>query len=235
MFIKTIISFAALLILSNTAYSQQFEKNGYPCVAEICIGDGLAELEKVEWDRAIKQVPWHQKPVFTSQKKLSDIELKSVQKKFRGDLNKSAQYLSEGTFDSLGLHELFNVKVACDKHFLKGQYTTKSGHPTTVFIQLTTNLKDTSTQKWMVTQIRRLFPSAASEQQKSEIRQEFTKRYKKFGNDSNIYKIGLIYFKETWGVEFGFDLGYYWGSAEQQFDSLRAHPSCGGKTKIGID
>ena len=49
---KLVILALSLMATQSICSAQQVEKNGLPCVAELCLGDGLAELSKVHWDRA---------------------------------------------------------------------------------------------------------------------------------------------------------------------------------------
>ena len=41
-----------LLSAPMLGFAQSYEKKGLPCIAELCIGDGLEELSKIKWDRA---------------------------------------------------------------------------------------------------------------------------------------------------------------------------------------
>jgi len=44
---KKLALYIILSILNITCYAQDYQKNGYPCVNELCVGDGLSELSKV--------------------------------------------------------------------------------------------------------------------------------------------------------------------------------------------
>lgn len=221
--------------LSDLGYAQELEKNGQPCVAEICIGDGLVELQKIEWDRAKNPFSDKNKPLYTSTRKLSESDLKMLQKKFRGELAASGPFLADGLFDSIALPELSKVNAACEMNQLVGTYTTKGGNPTRVGISLIPGQSDTSTQVWTVVQISRTFPNAVSEQQKSEVESELTKRYFKFGaKNMNIKnpKPGEGRYSQNYS-EFGFNLLLFKGI--NMSDRLKLHPLCGGNSKVSVD
>lgn len=229
---------AILICTFSISYSinaQEFEKNGQPCVAEICIGDGIVELQKIEWDRAKNPFSDKNKPLYTSARKLSASEFKMLQKKFKGGLNASAPFLADGLFDSIALPELSKINVACEINQLIGTYTTKNGNPTRVGISLIPSKSDSSTQAWTVVQISRTFPTAVSEQQKHEIEAELTKRYFKFGaKNMNIKnpKPGESRYSQNFR-KFGFNLNLFKGV--NIANRLNSHPQCGGKEKINID
>jgi hypothetical protein len=69
MLLKAVVISIGTFALANTAYSQDVEKNGQPCVTEICIGDGLAELQKIEWDRVKNPFSDKNKPLYHQQEK----------------------------------------------------------------------------------------------------------------------------------------------------------------------
>jgi hypothetical protein len=144
-------------------------------------------------------------------------------------------FLTDGLFDSIALPELSKVSAACEMNQLVGTYTTTSGNPTRVGISLFPGQTDTSTQVWTVVQISRTFPNAVSEQQKSEVEAELTKRYFKFGaKNMNIKnpKPGEGRYSQSYSP-FGFNLLLFKGV--NMSDRLKLHPLCGGKAKVSVD
>ncbi|MFM8900187.1 MAG: hypothetical protein ACKOF9_09615, partial [Burkholderiales bacterium] len=93
MSLKAIILALPLFTAPHICLAQELEKNGLPCVAEICLGDGIAELSKVQWDRAKNPFSSPQKQLYTATRKVSEGEMKLVQSRFRGDLGQAAPFL----------------------------------------------------------------------------------------------------------------------------------------------
>ncbi len=42
-----------VLVVSGPSFSQNLEKDGMPCVKEICLGDGMQELQKINWEKPV--------------------------------------------------------------------------------------------------------------------------------------------------------------------------------------
>ena len=38
-----------------TGANLEYLKNGMPCLAEVCLRDGIAELQKIKWDKVKKE------------------------------------------------------------------------------------------------------------------------------------------------------------------------------------
>jgi hypothetical protein len=47
-----LLSLFLFLSAPMLGFAQSYEKNGLPCIAELCVGDGLEELSRIKWDRA---------------------------------------------------------------------------------------------------------------------------------------------------------------------------------------
>lgn len=235
MSIKAALLFFPFVVVSSLCFSQGLEKNGLPCVAEICLGDGIPELSRIQWDRAKNPFSSPKKPLYTVSRKLSKSEMNMLQSRFRGDLVQAAPFLADNLFDSVALSSLSRVTAACAKNELIGTYTTPSGNPTRVGIALTPSQSDVSKQRWTVVSIVRSFPSAVSEEQKAEVEAELAKRYYIFGaKNPNIKnaKPGEGRFFPNYGT-FGFNLLLFRGLEEH--NRMKLHPACGGATKVGID
>ena len=236
MILKTLIPGLALLAAPHLCLAQELEKNGLPCVAEVCLGDGIAELSKVQWDRAKNPFSSAQKPLYTSTRKVSEGEMKILNSRFRGDLAQGAPFLYDNLFDASALQPLARVTAACERNELIGTYTTASGNPTRVAIALTPSQTDTTVQRWTVVSISRSFPAAVSNEQKSQVEAQLAERYRKFGA-GNMHiknpKPGEGRFFANYGTSFGFQLSLFRGIEEA--NRMKLHPSCGGTGTVKID
>lgn len=208
---------------SNTAYV----KNGMPCVAEICLGDGIAELRKVKWDKVNKAPPAYVK-----------LDFAELEKNFRGNLTSSAPYListelsgSRVYFDNQALPNLEKVVANCGfkTPSFSGTFTTQSGNPTTVGIALIPS-SDNSEQKWMVVGISRHFPNAISSQQHQEINDQLNARYGAFNYSRVPQEFGQPQFVGNGGLGLSLYLLY-----PDITERLRLHPLCGGSSKVKVD
>jgi len=234
--LKAIILALPVFAAPHICLAQETVKNGLPCVAEICLGDGIAELSKVQWDRAKNPFSSPQKPLYTASRKTSEGEMKLVQSRFRGELASAAPFLYDNMFDSGALPILSQVIAACEKNELIGTYTTQSGNPTRVGIALTPSQTDTSKQQWTVISIVRTFPAAVSNEQKAQIEAQLTERYHAFGANNRSIKNakpgeGRFFFIN--GSPFGFHLSLFRGIDEG--NRMKLNPACGGTSKVKID
>jgi hypothetical protein len=138
------------------ASAQSYEKNNLPCIPELCLGDSLAELGKLKWDRAKSPFSLTSgKPDYVGSRPLSSYELAEAKRVYRGDVNKAAPYLSTGAFDQTTIPLLAAVTAACQKQELQGAFTSPSGNPTIVKISLLPDRGDAAIQRWTVTSISR--------------------------------------------------------------------------------
>jgi len=80
---------SVLLVLSvpTLGFAQSYEKSGLPCTAELCIGDGLAELGKVKWDRAKAALSLSGKPDYVGSRSLDHFEVEAVKRIYPGGCN----------------------------------------------------------------------------------------------------------------------------------------------------
>jgi hypothetical protein len=220
-----------LIVLHAPGQAQTLEKKGLPCVAEICLGDGLTELSKIQWAPAQNTFKVNNKVQLTSGRKLSDDDLKALKATYpnAGD---AAPYLYDKQFDSSALPLLPRVTVACESNELFGTFGSTSDTPTRVGISLTPNLSDPSRQEWTVTTIVREFPSAVTNDDKAAITKLLNFRYGKFGAGT----LGVEEAKPGEGRyfpgamnRFGFGLSLYRGHEESK--QLKMNPVCGGADK----
>lgn len=238
---KSVIQIKAVLVVFllfsiYPCFAQEFEKNGFPCVAELCLGDGLADLSKVHWDRAKHPsfIVNKKIPLYTSTLKLRKNEIEILKNQFRGDVELAAPFLKDKLFDSGALASLSRVTAACAPNELTGAYTTQTGNPTRVNIALRPNQTDTTKHQWTVVSIVRTFPAAISNEQRSEIESQLSKRYEAFdAQKTKNVEPGEGRFYGYLSYSFGFHLSLFRGIDEG--DRMTLHPACGGTQKVNID
>ena len=217
-----------LLAMPPACFAQPLEKNGLPCLLELCVGDGLAELAKLQWVPAQTSFKINNKVQNTAERKLSDDDLKGL-KALYPNAGEAAPYLYEKQFDSGALAMLARVTAACDINELIGTFGNREAAPTRVGISLMPSLADPGKHVWTVTSIVREFPSAASIEQKAELTGMLKRRYAKFGAGSRELppaKPGEGRFFLGGMANFGFGLSLV--RAEDEASRLKTHPMCKG-------
>ena len=215
--------FKAAEAKTETGTNAEYAKNGMPCVAEICLGDGIAELKKVKWDKAQKQA-------------VNKYLLEYVNKNFRGNLKSSMPYLRKGfdgntgVFDNQALTNLSEVTADCATQsytLLSGYFTSRGGNLTNVIIRLLP-AQDNTTQKWTVITIDRTYKTQ-SEKQNAEVVAQLKDRYSTFPSITSPVKEGA---------------GQVYVNANQLMmttflptatERARLHPACGGAEKVNIN
>ncbi|MFL6657856.1 MAG: hypothetical protein ACJ8GW_07295 [Massilia sp.] len=219
----------SLLALPAAGFAQVMEKNGLPCVQEVCIGDGLAELSKLDWSPAQTTFKINNKLQATGERKLSEDDLRSVKAVFP-NFGDAAPYLYEKQFDATALKALPHVTAACDSNEIFGMFGMGTGAPTKVGISLTPSASDPSKQAWTVTSIVREFPSANSNDERASITLQLRRRYGKFGAGSRelpAAKPGEGRFFLGGMLNFGFGLSMV--RANDEANRLKANPVCSAK------
>jgi len=230
-------SYFLILLLPATSFAQGYQKNDLPCISELCVGDGLPELEKIKWDRAKSDFSITGEPDYVGSRPLPGSAVNLVKQVYRGDLTKSAPYLSSQTFDGGALTLLTKVVAACSTQELRGTFTSPNGNPTTVKIALLSDSKDPATQRWTVISISRNFPSAITDAQKIDIRKQLDERYGRFsvsrGRQHGINAIYSVHDDPLQKGRFGFNLSLK--IPVNELEQERKHPACGGQRKVSID
>jgi len=229
MHLKALALALPLLAFQPTSYAQVVEKNGLPCVQELCIGDGPAELAKIDWAPATTSFKVNNKVQTTAERKLSDDDVRALKAVFP-DVGDSAPYLYEKQFDGAALKSLAKVSTACDVNELFGNYGTGTGAPTKVGISLVPSLTEAGKQAWTVTSIVRDFPSAGSNEERAGINKMLTARYGKFGAGSRELppaKPGEGRFFLGSMANFGFGLSMIRAADEAR--RLKTNPMCAAK------
>ncbi|MEJ7805034.1 MAG: hypothetical protein WKG03_03815 [Telluria sp.] len=226
-----VIAVALTLIGAHAgSMGQTLEKNGLPCVAELCIGDGIAELSKIQWVPAHSSYKVNNKTQLISDKKLSDDDLRVLKSTYpmAGD---AAPFLHERTFDASALPMLARVATACQSNELTGTYGANGDTPTRVGISLTPSLADPARQAWTVTTITREFPSAVTNEDRAAISKLLTRSYGKFGAGTRTVpdRPGEGRFFPSGMAKFGFGLSLFRGTDEST--KLMTHPACSNGDK----
>lgn len=209
---------------------QDLEKNGLPCVAELCIGDGLAELAKVQWVPAQASYKVNNKVQLTADHKLNDDDLRMLKVAFpnAGD---AAPFLHDKMFDASALPALGRVGAACQANELTGTYGASGDTPTRVGISLMPSLADPTRQAWTVTTIVRDFPSADSNEERAELTRQLARKYAKFGASARTvpYKPGEGRYFPSGAAKFGFGLSLFRSADEGAL--LMTNPACAATAK----
>lgn len=220
------IALALPLLAVSPVQADELVKNGLPCVEEICLGDGIAELSKLKWNTAQNPIKLGNKAVATASRQLNASDLQSLKQTFP-DPGEAGPYIYDKLFDSNALPALARVPAACETNELFGTYISTIGTPTRVGISLTSFPAAPGKQAWTVTTIAREYPTATSNQEKSVITSELNKRYNKFGAGTQHTpdpKPGQGRFIASGMNRFGFALTLFRGNDEEK--RLKQHPAC---------
>lgn len=181
---KQIFAVAILaFFFSSTSFAQPFQKNGLPCLKEICIGDGLPELAKIQWERSFDRMSVLEKrPKLIADNKVSAVVRTSVRENFLGnenDILAIVPYLSANAFDGVALPKLSGILATCREETLTGMFMSQSGRKTEVDLRLMPTA-DGAEQKWTVVKIVRLFPENLTNEQKQDLANQVQKEYINF-------------------------------------------------------
>ncbi len=220
---KYILLLTISLISAPSFSAEQYEKNGYPCMSNICLGDDLQTLKKVKWE-----------PVKNIKAFARKEDLRKINKTYRGkeeDLAQATPYLKKG-FDNSGLDLMQKVKAACDINAVSGKFMTESGNKTHVVVMM---MGPPGKQRWQVSMIKREFEGVVTQAQQLEVKNELLKRYAKF-DPANAAKAkvkpkGVLVMIPFGKLSAQFNLIHGLSS----IDELKSDPLCGGTKKISID
>ena len=229
--LKVIMSFKVIAVAITligahaSSMGQILEKNGLPCVAELCIGDGITELSKIQWMPAQSSYKVNNKVQLTADKKLNEDDLRVLKSTFPV-AGEAAPFLHERIFDTSALPGLTRVLAACQSNELTGTYGANGDTPTRVGISLTPSRADPSRHAWAVTTITREFPSAVTNDERAAITKLLTRSYGKFGAGNRTVpdRPGEGRFFPSGMAKFGFGLSLFRGADES--NRLMTHPAC---------
>lgn len=206
-----ILGWVLLIAVSHTCFAEDYQKNGLPCVAELCIGDGIPELKKIQWE-TVKGAEDYSRD--KDVKYFLNSVKSSYERKYIGDVSMRAISILVGRrFDNSALPLLAGILANCGEgDSLSGLYKTKSGRPTDVWIALRQKTSNSSEQQWTVVSIRRWF-DAANPQDVKNAEMQLSERYKQFNvNDaigrrkSPLPENGNFEFRTDSSGGFSFDL-----------------------------
>jgi hypothetical protein len=157
-------------------FSSPHIKDDLPCVAELCLGDGLDELSDIPWEL----VSWRiaSDPSTTAPGGLVDESiLADLEQRFAGDLTAAAPYLISLAFDADAIPRLSTVICATGYERLYGRYISRHGNPTQVAVALVQKSAEDPRQVWTVVEITREMIRAESAEDVAAVRRTLAARY----------------------------------------------------------
>ena len=163
-------AFIAIFFVVIGAYAQPAMKDGFPCVSELCVGDGLQELRGIKWKPLKSSVAFNP-------------ELERIGKSLRGSVTPAAVLaVSSQKFDGSVLNALSGITGNCgsDLPMIRGDFVSNAGSLTEVHLAL---LSINGTQRWTVTGIRR-FLDVPNSQAANELVRQLEERYAGFDKPS---------------------------------------------------
>lgn len=164
-----IISLLFSIVFSHSTYAA----DNFPCVKEVCIGDSLDKLRKINWQ-----------PINYSLKRLErmrESERARRTKTYQGFDNDTPSYLIFREFDRDLLDEMSLIKIACEPNQLKGIFVSDAGHKTQVFVSLMHN-GDSTNMVWRVSAINRTYQNLTDKSQRKQLHHDLNERYGKYFN-----------------------------------------------------
>ncbi len=214
---------------ANATQTHPLEKNGLPCVDQLCLGDSIAELAKIKWLPAENPVRLHNKPVLTAERPMHQSDLLALKSTFP-DPTQAGPYFHNRQFDQGALPGLTRTHAACEANELFGTFVSPDGSTTRVGVSLLPVADNTSRHAWQVTTIARDYAGHSSNQERSVANDELKKRYYKFGagnphvgnpkpGDGRYFPNGMN--------RAGFALAVVRGSDEDQ--RMKMHPACSAR------
>jgi len=152
----------------------------WPCVPELCLGDGIEKLASMKWDRAKVPRIVKDQGVHPGGVTLSDFGLKALAALYQGDIAAAAPYLVKRSFDGDALGPLSRVIASCVPEKLYGTYISPDGRPTTVGIAM---MPREGTQQWRVVEITKEILGSVSPAQKDMVREDLRNKYSRWERD----------------------------------------------------
>ncbi|PKO46192.1 MAG: hypothetical protein CVU29_06560 [Betaproteobacteria bacterium HGW-Betaproteobacteria-22] len=218
--LKGLIFRLAVLFAIFISYPLQAASD-FPCVKEVCVGDGLDKLRAIDWH-----------PVHYTQKRVERIrkdERARRAKTYRGFSRDGVpSYLIVRVFDNDLLDDMAGVKIACSPNALVGSFSSEGGHKTDVHVSLLPS-NDADNMVWRVTSINRVYKGLESPSQRKQLHQELNARYGKHLNpkpgESGVLIVPMG--KET-------TLSLHWVDVARN-KNYGKHPQCEQSQNISID
>jgi hypothetical protein len=224
---RRVLFIAALLSATATAtVAQPVEKDGLPCVAEVCLGDGLEALAGIDWQPALSPRGSPAKPLRVRDRVLETADRSSLARLYRGVPANAEVWLADRKFDREGLRAITGVKAACAEHWVDGHFVSAGGNPTTVMIK---RLPDAAGgQRWTVVAIRRVVAGAVTTEQRREAEAALKERYAAFDllrrprSEASQRATFQMATTTTWGFTLNL------AGDPQLAEKLRSQAACGG-------
>ena len=212
----------------NYAFAQEYSRNGRACLQELCVGDSLDALEKINWDTAMS-------PSGDGASGSRDVgrgDTNSVTRRYRGDTEGMIGYLADGRFDNGALAGMARINAACETQSLQGKYTTQSGNPTLVLVSMVTDPDELSSHSWEVRRISRKIPAIGTAQQAEEAKQSLEQRYEDFTSRGRMTSgaTDMLQINTYSGFQFSLSAP----AVPNEAGLLKQHPACGGTGGKGV-
>jgi hypothetical protein len=219
---KAMLGLAILLSMISAA-AEEYVKSGRPCLSDICIGDELSALSKIEWDPV--RVPFTSKAAASYA--LPDEEMKKITVKFAPAsapaVRNAGSYIASNAFDNAGISKLAKVSGFCEPVILSGSFTSPGGHKTHVVLNVAT-ADSPSVATWRVMSITRTFPAEYTKAQVGELATALKQRYAEVKQGSLDMKVPVwdfsIYTRKL-------TLQAPMENSGKVRDKLRQYPGCG--------
>ena len=210
---------------------------------EICLGDGLPELQKLNWEVAREFPKGFKSEGSTIANRKPDAgTLAAILQNFKGPaatIRAASAYLPadyrSGHFDATTLPQLAQIQASCYPYSLEGRYSPQGGMPTTVSIGLFPSA-DGATQSWKVFQIERHFPTNLTQAQVDQVNAQVKASYGKWsGNQGPRQEVWVTNAKVAFltpNVSFGLSIS---GFGNYLKEKTMLHPLCGGRQQFKIN
>ena len=220
-----------LLIGSAGVSAAEYEKNGFPCVNDLCIGDGLAELSALKFTPVV----FSPKGQLDGSASFDDLTPDAVKYNYRGDYSKVMKNLMKRRFDLTTLKALPHITASCSitgPIGLVGTYVSKDGNKTKVTIGLGPDMSTTSSeQSWRVIKIARTYPRPSSVNQEKEINAALEARYHDMVLKNPNRPDGKRVFYTHAANTLEFDLSF----PNNAGDRMIANPQCSDGKSVKLD
>jgi hypothetical protein len=172
-------AFAISASLTSAARAEgTADKNGWPCVNEICLNDGLSELKKISWTIAPIAADSKYVPVISLDRAL-DEDFASTIKGNAKELHQLRKQSTLGAIDIRGINILERIIASCKFSTFTARYKSKTGQDTKVEIT-SIPINDSGDFAFRVTNIERVLPNTLNTSQVKEIEQSLIQRYGDF-------------------------------------------------------
>lgn len=223
------ISFLVLFFWTSIA------KASNPCVAEVCIGDGLKKLSNINWIEGAGV--W--KNINLEIQHSQEYELRALEQKFQGNVIPAAEYIKFKSFNKLALPKLEKITASCEYTPLLGRFISNSGNMTDVEIALLPVVGEPSSQQWKVLRITRHLNTIVTQEQGTDAVKILSERYREYfysttrnvkEGDSEI-SISQNYSNEPSSIIFTLSYVFF----TDVNDKLKKNNFCGGARKANVD